>query len=385
MSDALPNPLREIHEQADAEFQPYADLEIVSTFGEPQLEYAAVRKGCGLIDLPQRGVLEVTGKDRLPFLNNLLTNQTWDKNAKTGLASGQGVFSFFLNGKGRIVADMNVLEVEGGRTLLEMDARMIPTIRAAFDKYLFVEQVKMTSRVGELHEIALLGPKSREILSEFAGGVLNDLPPLGSALMKMFDVDVVLYRDDPTGTPGYFLIIPATAARVIWMNLISNFGEARRTLRPIGWAAFNATRVEAGRPLFDIDFGNSGDPELSVLPAETGPATFARAVSVTKGCYLGQEIVARMYARQQVAKQLVGLRMEEAHLPVAGAPIFDEKQNQVGVVTSSTVSPVLSNAAICLGYVKRPLFAEGTILHIPAEGSVRKAAVVSTPFVQSQQ
>src|SRR5690242_15958355 len=111
MSEAFPNPLRTLHEQAGAEFQPYASLNIVSTFGEPQAEYSAIHKACGLIDLPQCGVLELTGKDRLPFLNNLLTNQTWDKQTKSGLAAGQGVYAYYLNAKGRIVTDMNVLEV----------------------------------------------------------------------------------------------------------------------------------------------------------------------------------------------------------------------------------------------------------------------------------
>ena len=88
-----------------------------------------------------------------------------------------------------------------------------------------------------------------------------------------------------------------------------------------------------------------------------------------------------MHARQQVAKQLVGLKVENDHLPMAGAGLFDENQNQVGVITSSTISPVLSNAAIGLGYVKKPFFAEGTVLRVPAEGQMRMAAVVKTPFV----
>src|SRR4051795_4903844 len=79
---ALPNPLRDAHAEAGAEFQAYDTLEIVSTFGEPQAEYAAIRKACALVDLPQRGLLELTGKDSLPFLNNLLTNLTWDKSRK---------------------------------------------------------------------------------------------------------------------------------------------------------------------------------------------------------------------------------------------------------------------------------------------------------------
>src|SRR3954464_1213783 len=115
MSEVLPNPLRELHAAANAEFQPYAQLEIISTFGQPEAEYAAIRKAAGLMDLPQRSVLELTGKDRLAFLNNLLTNQTWDKAAKTGMAAGTGVYAYFLNLKGRIVVDMNVLEL-GERT-----------------------------------------------------------------------------------------------------------------------------------------------------------------------------------------------------------------------------------------------------------------------------
>src|SRR5947199_8953782 len=101
MPAALPNPLRELHEQAQAEFQPYADVEIVSTFGEPQAEYAAIRKACGMMALPQRGILEASAKDRLAFLYNLLTNQTWSKQTKTGLSAAQGAYAFFLNRSGR--------------------------------------------------------------------------------------------------------------------------------------------------------------------------------------------------------------------------------------------------------------------------------------------
>src|SRR4051812_42780350 len=136
MATALPNPLHALHQQAEAEFQPYAEVEIVTTFGEPQAEYAALHKACGLIDLPQRGLLELTGKDRLPFLNNLVTNQIWNKETKSGLTAGQGAYAFLLNTKGRIVTDMNVLEL-GDRTLLEMDGRLVTPVREALDKYLF--------------------------------------------------------------------------------------------------------------------------------------------------------------------------------------------------------------------------------------------------------
>src|SRR5687767_11340865 len=120
----LSNPIHPIHQSRNAEFQSYGGaVEIVSTFGEPQAEYAAIRKAAALMDLPQRGVIELSGNDRHAFLSNLVTNQIWDKGSKQGMQPGQGVYAFYLNTKGRIVADMNVLEL-GDRLLIDVDARI---------------------------------------------------------------------------------------------------------------------------------------------------------------------------------------------------------------------------------------------------------------------
>lgn len=381
------NTLHALHETTNAEFQAYGDMPIVSTFGQPQAEYAAVRKAAGIMDRAHRGVLELTGKDRLAFLNNLLTNQTFDKQAKAGLAAHTGVYAFFLNNKGRIVADMNVLEL-GDRTLLEMDARMVEPVRQALDKYLFSEQVKMAGRVGEVHELFVVGPKALEVLNESMEPAMPALTPLGSAGGRILGHEVTVFRDDVCGVPGYGVICSKEAVAEIWRHFTearsggtdsTGAGEAGPTVfsgraRPIGWAVFNTTRIEAGRPLFGVDF------DESVLPAETGQ--LGRAVSFTKGCYLGQEIVARMHARGQLARQLVGLKMASDALPMAGNKIYDEKQNEIGGVTSSTVSPVLSNAAICLGYVKKAFVAPGSMVRIPAEGAMQAATVVEMPFVR---
>jgi folate-binding protein YgfZ len=371
------NPLHELHRQAEAEFQAYADIEIVCTFGEPQAEYAAIRKSCGLMDLPQRGIIELTGKDRLPFLNNLLSNQTFDKQTKSGLAPGKGIYAFLLNAKtGRITADINVIE-RGHATLLELDRRLLESVAAALEKYRFAEQVRIAPVLDVLHEIALHGPGAAAVLGE-AG--LPGVEALGPQESIEFDQTVV-WRDDPAGVAGFYLLMPVAHARQMWMDLISRFGAAteigRRKLRPIGWAAFNATRIEAGRPIFGIDF------DETILPAETGPL-LARAVSFTKGCYPGQEVVARMHARQQVAKKISGIRMDGDALPIAGSKIFDQSSNEIGGVTSSTVSPLLSNAAIVLGVLKRPHFNIGSEVHIPAEGEIRSGKVVELPFVPAK-
>ena len=376
MPREIPNPLLPLQLQAEAEMQAYDQVQIVSTFGEPEAEYAAIRKAAALIDQPQRGVLELTGKDRLAFLNNLLTNQTWDKAAKTGLAAGQGVYAFFLGRNGRIVADLTVIE-RGDRMLLEMDARRVEPVRAAFDKYLFGEQVKLIDRVETLRQIAVHGPNALGILREAGAADLPELPLLGSASARLYDTEVTIWRDDPASVPGYHLLIETGSVQRVWTGLVDQFGESkelgRRPLRPAGWAAYNATRIEGGRPIFGIDFDDT------VLPHETGQ--IARAVSFTKGCYLGQEIVARMHARGQFAKQLVGIKMANDCLPIAGALVYDDNDNQIGGITSSTVSPVLSNIAICLGYVKKAFLPVGTILNIPAEGQMRKGSVAELPFL----
>lgn len=382
MSQALPNPLRELHSQPEADFQQYGDLEIVSTFGQPEAEYAAIRKGAGLMDLPQRGILEVSGKDRLSFLNNLITNQTWDKATKSGLAAHSGVYAYFLNNKGRIVADMNVLEL-GGRTWLETDARMVEVLRKGLERYVFSEQVKFASQVGALHRMAVHGPEALSVLSDAAGGAISELSALGSVEAVLCSIPVALFRDDECAVPGYHIVVETQQAPALWSELMNRFSNplelGKRRLRGIGWAAYNACRIEAARPLFDIDFGNSMNAEESTLPAES--SQFERAVSVIKGCYLGQEVVARMHARQQVAKKLVGLRIEGDALPVAGTAILDEKGESVGMVTSSTISPILSNACIALAWIKRPCFQTGVKVRVWAEGTLAHAEVVCGAFL----
>jgi len=375
---SVANPLAEVHRQAEAEFQQYGSYEIVSTFGEPQAEYAAIRKSAGLIDFSQRGVLKLTGKDRLTFLNQLLTNQTFDKQTKTGLPSDKSVYAFLLNNKtGRILADMRVIE-QGEFTLVETDGRLTDAVAKELDRYIFSEQVKIANASAEYHQIGLHGPTAANVIGAALSQSDWTLPVDGVAHVSLFGSDAIIWRDDVAGAPGFGLLVPSARAREVWMNFLSRFGQpsqtGKRDVRPVGWAAFNATRIEGGRPLFGIDFDDT------MLPAET--SLLNRAVSFTKGCYPGQEVVARMHARNQFAKSVVGLRFSDDKLPMAGSPVYDESENVVGGITSSTVSPVLSNTAIALAIVKKPLYEVGKVLRAPAEGAMRNCVVTELPFVK---
>ena len=318
--------LHDSHVAAEAEFQDYAGVPIVATFGEPQAEYGALHTAAGLFDEPHRGVIELTGPDRLPFLNNLLTNQTFDKSAKTRMPDGTAIYAFLLNAKtGRIMTDIVAVEV-GGRTLLLLDARLTGEVAKVLERYRFAEKVVITDRAGELHTMSLHGPGSGALLTKSG---LNEPPrSMRSVAGRLFGFESVVVRRDVAGVPGFTIVVASADARAVWRGFVAwsvvEPGEhaGKRPLRPVGWAALNATRIEAGRPLFGIDFDDT------LLPAETG--LFDEAVSVIKGCYPGQEVVARMHARQQVARKLVGLRMADDALPVAGSPVQDDAGNIVG-------------------------------------------------------
>lgn len=383
-------------------------IPVVNTFGQPQAEYAAIRKGAALFHWPQRGVLELAGPDRHVFLNNLLTNALINPQTKQPLAMGHGCYAFFLNVKGRIVADLRVLEVGADRTLIECQRSDAAMLRKAFNQYLFAEKVTLRDRGDELNVLALHGPAALSLLADASDSAphFESAPPdspatvdLPTASFTIGGVEVIAWREDVCAVPGVHLIVAREQLVRLWDDLMTRFGQAHdqqqyaiRRLRSAGWAMFNACRIEAGVPILGIDFAAAAlswpgpKPEQApetkggALPAETGQL-FQKAVSVSGGCYLGQEVVARMHARNVVARKIVGVRMDEDALPTAGAEI-EVDDLPVGVVTSSTLSPVLSNACIALAMIKRPHFEVGKRLSMLAEGRRARGTVVELPFIR---
>jgi folate-binding protein YgfZ len=365
--------LQSIHESLAAEFQPWGDLQVVSTYGNLPLEYAAIHRSAALIDMPQRGILQLEGEGRLEFLNRVLTQQLISRSGQA-LAAGEGCFSFLLTPKGRLIAEMNILHAAES-TWIECDRQLLPPVRQTLDRYLFREALSIRQR-DDLGALALVGVRALPLLRELTALPAADWPHLHSCPCHLGDVAVTAFTDLEPGPPAVYLYAPATELPALWLHLLRTTAPQRenvpRPLVPAGWAAFNAARIEVGRRLMGIDY--DGD----FLPAETGQEH--RAVSFDKGCYPGQEIVARMKSHQQCARQVVGLRIDGGELPLAGAHVLTPDDQPVGVVTSSTLSPRLGNAALCLAALARPHFATGASLRaLVGEKSVT-ATVVETPF-----
>jgi len=415
---ATNSPILAQHQQAEAATLTYgtgADgtpvVEVVGTFGDLELEYAAIRKSCVLIDLPQRGVLEVTGPERLEFLNRMLTQEL--KNLPP-FASRR---SFWLNRKGRIDADVRVIDLPS-RTLLDVDVLATKRALDGLASYIITEDVQIRDVTQEMHRLSLHGPTSIALVSGLAlhasgadasGPAFGELLDGRACVVRIAGHEVVVDRDDSAGEVGLELTMGVNAAAPVYEELLRGGldpeadvpppqREASRAttaqplgsrvrLRPAGWLAYNIARIEAGSPMYNIDFGADS------LPAESG--VINDRVSFTKGCYLGQEIVARMHARGHPKQCLVALRLADdvplvrskenpdvslpLH-PLAGAHVFaarqgDEAPPAIGIVTSSTLSPMLGAKPVCFAQVKWEYVAAGTKVAVEAEGSIIDATV----------
>lgn len=396
-----PTPLTTLFNQAEAMWIPYGDeaagraVMVAGAFDHVDIEYAAIRKSgsCGLLDQPTRATLTITGSDRVAFLNRMVTQEL------KGIADFRGVRSFWLSRKGRIDADLRVITLPD-RILLDVDILAAERTRAGLEPYVIADDVQIADSTLTHHRLALHGPGAAAVLDRFttlsAGVVPTALQPGHACIVNIATSDggkheIIVDRWDSTGEIGLELTVPSAHAKAIYETLLHAAHEnvpghtganPRPLLRPIGWHAYNIARIEAGTPLYMLDFG----PDA--LPAETGTATLNDRVSCKKGCYLGQEIVARMHALGAPKQTIVSLRLHDAHnvpgqpsrQPDTGSPVFIEKPAQddqpIGAVSSSTTSPMLSGDAIALATVKTKHATPGTKLSVLIDGTALIPATV---------
>ena len=393
---------------AGAEFISYgptdnAAVEIAESFGRYEAEYAAIRQRVGIMHLPQRALLNFTGADRQDFLHRMVTQNI------NALKGGATVRSFQLNQKGRILADMLVHHGDEN-TWLEMDRFDLPTVQNLYESHLFADDVAIEDWTEKRTALALHGPSSVELLRavcEEDPQPMADMPGTHHVL-TLKGARVTVYRRDVCGSPGFWLWVPNEHAAEVYEALLTAagyepdvpdqqtdpeqaaaFAQRRRESlrgRPVGWSAFNTARIEAGSPIFHIDFGHDS------LPAETG--VLDEAVSFTKGCYLGQEIVARIQSQGHPKRLLVGLHVKGDDLPVAGAQVMEAgkadeagqsstTQNIIGGVTSSAVSPVLGQRPVVFAVMKWGHHTPGSRVLIPTEGGMVEAEVQGLRFLDS--
>ena len=356
-------PLYEIHGALGATFtESCEDWQLVGHFTDPRQEHRTVRQGVGVIDLSHRGRLRLTGNDCAQYLHRIISNDV------EGVAVGEGNYATILTNRGKIIADMKVYVFEDSIGI-ETNAETTSILYQELDKYLIADDVTIEELTEHTGAVGVHGPKSAELLQEVYGFDVGDLPEYHSVVHEIDGRRIVCVRANETGEVGYNLCTASESMEWLWDTFLTK-GRAF-SAEPVGLTALNSLRIEAGIPRFGAELGDS------VFPLE---AELEGAISFEKGCYIGQEIVARMKYRGHPNRLLRGFEITSDAPPQSGDRLFDEDK-EIGWLTSAVVSPTLGKT-IGMGYVRVAFTDEGSQVEVQTAGSRVDATVRLLPFYQ---
>ncbi len=338
---------------------------VPDAYGDVLLEYAAVREaGAGVIDLSDRGRIRVSGTEAVQFLNGLITNDM-----KT-LAVDTWMPAAFPNVQGRLIASVRVVRLmdEGEGTdkkfcptfLIDTEAATHARVLKTIERFTLAGDFRVTDVTNATALLSVQGKQAVEIIRKALGDAAATLAPNQVAQFA----EVAVLRASHTKEACFDLVVDAVDAASLWETLQS------AGARPFGHAALEILRIEAGVPRYGVDMD-----ETNVVTE----AALDDAVSYTKGCYVGQEIIARIKYRGHVAKKLSGLLFERGVGVESGATI-SVAGKEVGKVTSVTYSPHLGRT-IALAYLKYDYVAPGTAVTVMIGDEEIAAQVTELPFV----
>lgn len=322
-------------------------------YGDAASEYATVRDAAGLVDRSDRGHLLVTGSDRARFLHGMLSNTV------EGLETGAGNYATMTTPRGQTLSDVWVYHREEG-FLLETEPGLQTKLMSSLDRYLVADDVHITDVTGVKATFGVHGPGSGALIARVLGEVSTDLADCHTVVRGLGRTDVTVTARSYTGEPGYDVRIEADRALRLWNELTS------AGARPVGTRAMEALRIESGIPRYGVDL------DERVVPLEAG---LHHAVDFTKGCFIGQETIAKMHNLGKPRRYLVGLRLDADTVPPTETPLRDGEK-QIGWITSSVRSPALGRV-VSLASVRRGYERPGLSLSVDGGG---RAEVVELPF-----
>ena len=357
-------PLHEQHQALGATFQQNGDWEIPTHYGHPELEYEALHTGAGLADLSFRGRVIITGEDHITWLQSIISQDILP------LQPGQGRYSAFMDHKGKMLSYFRVF-IRPEEVMIEDVGEVGEQTYATFRKFLlYGTKAKMAKGIETQGLLLLSGPKATEILKTAFGIEVEYLASLQSMPFSLEGAEGFLTRTEETGMGDFELFVPLKALASVWEHLLKT-GEPEG-LKPIGKGTLETARIEAGLPRLGPDINEH------IVPPEANLEGIA--FSLSKGCYPGQEVVARMDTYGSVKRRLVGLVIEgtKDDLPGAGAKLFSGTR-EVGWVSSATFSPRLQKP-IALGFPLRDFTKPDTQLEIETMNRRLPARISSLPF-----
>ncbi len=360
-----PLALHELHAALGAQFKEVNGMEVVEQYGDWLAEHAAFRNSVAVIDLSFRSRLVLTGTDRARLLNGQVTNNVKD------LPVGEGCYAALVTNKGRMQSDLNIY-ILPDEILLDFEPGLTRVISERFDKFIIADDVQVIDAAPHYGLLSVQGPKAWATVERVGLSFPRPEKEFQSRSTKDETLGEIYCMNQPRiGTSGFDLFAPINSLGALTDKLIAS--AKQNGGRVAGWRALETARIEAGIPRFGAEM------DATNLAPEAGLES--RAISYTKGCYIGQEVIARIRTYGQVAKALRGLRFAESAgaLPQKGDKIFSGEK-EAGSISNAIHSPTL-NADIALGYVRREYNQIGTELKIRSAGGERSVRIVSIPFV----
>ena len=324
-------------------------------------EYSAVRDGgAGLIDLSSRGRLLVSGSEAVMFLNGLITNDM-----KT-LAVDSWMPAVFPNVQGRLIAAVRILHRQDG-FLIDTEGPSLETVAKLLERFTLAGDFRVKDLTAETTMLSVQGRKAVEVIRQSFGDAAAKVAR-AQVMSTQFahGGELTVIRATHTGEDGFDVLVNVPLVQTLRESLTAAGAQT------IGPDTAETLRLEAGIARFGIDMD-----ETKVV-TETN---LDDAVSFTKGCYIGQEIIARIKYRGHVAKKLIGVLLEEDAEVESGGKILSADDKEIGSITSSAVSPRLQRT-IALAYVKYDYLEPGTRVKVISSEREYLGAVAELPFVR---
>jgi len=311
-------------------------------------EYAAMRSGALLVDRSDRVRIRFGGERAAELVSGLVTNDV------DALTPGHGQYAAALTPKGKVAADLRIF-ADGEGLLTDTSARAGANWRDIVKKYVNPRVAPYRDVTAETADLAVIGPKSRRIVAQAKGTAeeaLAELPPYGYLRAGTPDDRAMVVRNAELDTEGYEIFAPVQSVPKVRDRLLAA-GAIPGTS-----GAWDIARIEVGRPEWGIDMNDTTIPQEANMD-ELG------AISYTKGCYTGQETVARVHFRGHVNRFLRRLHFVAATVPPTNAELVDDTGNVVGDVRSVALSP--RHGGVALAMVRREV-PPGTTLRARWEG-----------------
>lgn len=356
---AIELPLAAAHRAQGATFEERWGFAVPAHYGDAAAEAHALQTGAALIDRSMLGKVVVTGRDRAAFLQGMLSNDV------KALEPGQGTAAAFLDAHGKVQALLRVYAHED-RLWLELPPGLTDKFLQTIDHFLISEKAYLEAADAAFAVLAVQGPGARVLLERLAGTAL-DLPPHGHRDVVIAGAPARAVHRREAAAPGHHLWASPEHAPALW--------EALRQAGAVatGLQALDAARIEAGEPWYgeDVDDG-------VILPELRRDEDL---VSYTKGCYIGQEVVARVKYRGHANRALVRLDVDGERVPAPRALVLataGEAGKEIGRITSATRSPA-TGRVVALGYVRREHLEPGTVVTVDDGAGQMAARVAALP------